>query len=97
MPCAMHNIHMEETRSAVSRFSLKTTGDGLSVVLPQNQCYGFLVWGSNQGRRCGDLDLKITAMVSWFGPQNQVGGGLKDRRMRPEGVNGSQSKFLTGT
>jgi hypothetical protein len=24
----------------------------------------------------GDLDIKITATVSWFGPQNQVGFGL---------------------
>jgi hypothetical protein len=30
----------------------------------------------NQGRRFGVLDLKIIAMVSWFGPQNQVGGSL---------------------
>jgi hypothetical protein len=26
--------------------------------------------------RFGDLGLKITAMVSWFGPQNQAGFGL---------------------
>jgi hypothetical protein len=30
----------------------------------------------NQGRRFGDLGLKITATVSLFRPQNQVGGGL---------------------
>jgi hypothetical protein len=24
----------------------------------------------------GDLDIKITAAVSWFGPQNQAGFGL---------------------
>jgi hypothetical protein len=24
----------------------------------------------------GDLELKITTTVSWFGPQNQVGFGL---------------------
>jgi hypothetical protein len=26
----------------------------------------------NQGRRFGDLGLKITTMVFWIGPQNQV-------------------------
>jgi hypothetical protein len=30
----------------------------------------------NQGWWFGDLGLEITAMVSWFVPQNQVGGGL---------------------
>jgi hypothetical protein len=48
------------------------------LVEPQNQggggfpglglktgSFGLVIWG-----------LKITAMVSWFGPQNQVGFGL---------------------
>jgi hypothetical protein len=30
----------------------------------------------NQYRRFGDLDLTITTMVSWFEPQNEVGGSL---------------------
>jgi hypothetical protein len=30
----------------------------------------------NRQLRFGDLDLKITAMVSWFGPQNHAGFGL---------------------
>jgi hypothetical protein len=30
----------------------------------------------NRQLRFGDLGLKITAMVSWFGPQNQVGFDL---------------------
>jgi hypothetical protein len=30
----------------------------------------------NQGRQFGDLSLKLTVMVSWFGSQNQVEGGL---------------------
>jgi hypothetical protein len=30
----------------------------------------------NRQLRFGDLGLKITATVSWFGPQNQVGFGL---------------------
>jgi hypothetical protein len=49
---------------------------------------GFLVEPQNQGRRVsrfghqnqqlrfGDLGHKITASVSWFGPQNQAGDGL---------------------
>jgi hypothetical protein len=31
---------------------------------------GFLVEPRNQGRQFCDLGLKITATVSWFGPQN---------------------------
>jgi hypothetical protein len=30
----------------------------------------------NQQLQFGDLGLKITTTVSWFGPQNQVGFGL---------------------
>jgi hypothetical protein len=30
----------------------------------------------NRQLRFGDLSLKITATVSWFGPQNQAGFGL---------------------
>jgi hypothetical protein len=40
-------------------FSLKTDGDGLSVVWPQNQYGGFLIWAS-----------KPRSMVWWFVPQN---------------------------
>jgi hypothetical protein len=39
--------------------------------------------------RFGDLGLKITMMVSWFGPQNQVGDGLSvapQNRQREVGV-----------
>jgi hypothetical protein len=61
----------------------------------------FLVWPENQGRRVSrfgpqnrqlrfdDLDLKITATVSWFGAQNQVGFGLSvapQNRRREVGV-----------
>jgi hypothetical protein len=34
-------------------------------ILVKSGCYRF-----------GDLGLKITATVSWFGPENQVGFGL---------------------
>jgi hypothetical protein len=30
----------------------------------------------NQDRQFGDLWLKTTTIVFWFGPQNQVGEGL---------------------
>jgi hypothetical protein len=37
---------------------------------------GFLVWASKLAALVGDLSLKITMTVSWFGPQNQVGFDL---------------------
>jgi hypothetical protein len=37
---------------------------------------GFRVEPQNRQLWFGDLGLKITAMVSWFGPQNQVGYSL---------------------
>jgi hypothetical protein len=37
---------------------------------------GYLVWPQNRQLQFDDLDLKITATVSWFGPQNQAGHGL---------------------
>jgi hypothetical protein len=37
---------------------------------------GYLVEPQNQGWRFGDLTLKITATISWFGPQKQAGFGL---------------------
>jgi hypothetical protein len=43
----------------------------------------------NRRLRFGDLDLKITAMVSWFGPQNQANFGLSvtlQNRWREVGV-----------
>jgi hypothetical protein len=49
----------------VSWFSLKTGGDGLPVIWPQNQCEGFLIWVS-----------KSRSTVWWFGPQNHDGSFL---------------------
>jgi hypothetical protein len=48
-----------------SKFGLKTGGDGFSQFGTQNGQLWF-----------GDLGLKITATVSWFGPQNQADFGL---------------------
>jgi hypothetical protein len=50
---------------------------------------GFLFVPQNQQLWFGDLDLKITATVSWFGPQNQAGFGLSvapQNRRREVGV-----------
>jgi hypothetical protein len=48
------------------------------LLQPQNQGGGgFLGLGLKTGSyEFGDLGLKITAMVSWFVPQNQAGFGL---------------------
>jgi hypothetical protein len=65
----------------VSWFSLKTKVDVspgsaskpvamILVVLPQNHSHRFPSF------HLGDLTHKITMTVSWFGPQNQLGGGL---------------------
>jgi hypothetical protein len=37
---------------------------------------GFLIYASKPAAQFDDYDLKITATISWFGPQNQVGDGL---------------------
>jgi hypothetical protein len=48
----------------------------------------------------GDLGLKITAMVSWFGPQNQVGFGLsvapQNRRREVGAGHATRSSSLLG-
>jgi hypothetical protein len=69
-------------------FSLKTKVDGFSQFDLKIGGYGSCglaskplardSWFGHQKRHLwfGDLTHKITAMVSWFVPQNQVGGGL---------------------
>jgi hypothetical protein len=48
----------------------------------------------------GDLGLKITATVSWFGPQNQVGFSLsvvsQNRRREVSAGHASRSSSLLG-
>jgi hypothetical protein len=47
------------------------------IVEPQNQGRRVFRFGpQNRQLRFGDLGLKITVIVFWFGPQNQVGDGL---------------------
>jgi hypothetical protein len=48
----------------------------------------------------GDFDLKITATISWFGPQNQVGFGLsvapQNRRREARAGHALRSSSLLG-
>jgi hypothetical protein len=44
--------------------------------LKTNVVEGFRFGPQNQQLWFGDLGIKITATVSWFGPQNQVDFGL---------------------
>jgi hypothetical protein len=72
----------------ISWFSLKTKVNGFSRFGLKTSGYGFCGLGSkplarvsrftpqNRQLRFDDLAHIITAMVSWFGPQNQVGYGL---------------------
>jgi hypothetical protein len=63
-PCPICTVH-KETRSA-----------GF-LVEPQNQGRRvFRFWPQNQQLRFGNLSLKITTTVSWFGPQNHAGDSL---------------------
>jgi hypothetical protein len=62
--CAVCTVH-KETRSASF------------LVEPQNQVHRVSRFGpQNQHLWFSDLGLKITVMVSWFGPQNQEGYGF---------------------
>jgi hypothetical protein len=74
--------------SMVERSRGRVTPCAVCTMHKETRSVGFSVWPQNQGRRVswfglqnwqlrfGDLSLKITAMFSWFEPQNQVGDGL---------------------
>jgi hypothetical protein len=63
-PCAVCTMH-KETR--IVGF----------LVCPQSQCQRVSRFEpQNRQLWFGDLDLKLTATVSWFGPQNQAGDDL---------------------
>jgi hypothetical protein len=64
MLCAVCTMH-KEMRSAGFLVELQNQGHRVSRFGPQNHQLWF-----------GDLAHKITAAISWFGPQNQVGYGL---------------------
>jgi hypothetical protein len=62
--CAVCTVH-KETRSTSF------------LVEPQNQGRRVFRFGpQNRQLQFGDLGLKFTSTVSWFGPQNQAGDGL---------------------
>jgi hypothetical protein len=63
-PCVICTVH-KETRSAGFLVEPQNLGRRVSQFEPQNRQLWF-----------GDLCLKITAMISWFVPQNKVGDGL---------------------
>jgi hypothetical protein len=64
MPCVVCTI-LKETRALVSWLSLKTKVDGFPGLGLKTGSYDLMIWLK-----------KITVTVSWFVPQNQVGGGL---------------------
>jgi hypothetical protein len=59
---------------------------------------GFQFVPQNRQLRSGDLGIKITATVSWFGPQNQAGFGLsvapRNRRRKVGAGHASRSSGL---
>jgi hypothetical protein len=61
---------------------------------------GFRFGPQNQQLWFGDLGLKITATVSWFGPQNQAGFDLsvapQNRRREVSARHASRSSSLLG-
>jgi hypothetical protein len=63
-PCAVCTVH-KETRSEDLLVQPQNQGQQVSRFGPQNRQLRF-----------GDMGHKITATVSWFGPQNHVGYGL---------------------
>jgi hypothetical protein len=54
-----HRTHKEDEKCGFSGLGIKIGGDGL------------MIWTSKSLQWFGDLDLKITMTVSYFGPQNQ--------------------------
>jgi hypothetical protein len=88
-PCAVCTWH-EENRS---------TG---FLVEPQNQRWWRVSRFGPQNRQLwfGDLGLKITATISWFVPQNQVGFGLsvvpQNQRREVGAGHASRSNSLLG-
>jgi hypothetical protein len=67
-------VRWRHVRSAPGMWRIEPRVSWLS--LKTKVVEGFLVWASNRQLWFGDLGLKITATVSRFGPQNQVGFGV---------------------
>jgi hypothetical protein len=69
-PCVVYTMHME-TRSTSLLVEPLNQGRRFSPIWPQNRWRRVFWFGpQNQQLWFGDLGLKITAVVSWFGPQN---------------------------
>jgi hypothetical protein len=89
------------TPCAVCTWHVETRSTGF-LVEPQNQGGGgFLGLGLKTGSSgLAIWGLKITATVSWFGPQNQVGFGLsvvaQNRRRKVGAGHASRSSSLLG-
>jgi hypothetical protein len=67
---------LKTTRTIFSSLASKSVAT-VSLGWPQNQWWRVSRFGhQNRQLRFGDLGLKITVTVSWFGSQNQVGYGL---------------------
>jgi hypothetical protein len=83
-----------------SRFGLKTVGRFLSLASKPRWWRVSRFGPQNWQLWFGDLGLKITAMVSWFEPQNQAGFGLSvtpQNRLREVGAgHTSRSSGLLG-
>jgi hypothetical protein len=74
--CAVHTIH-KETRSAGFLVWSQNQGRRFLPIWPQNWWLQVSRFGlRNRQLRFGHLGLKITATVSWFGPQIQAGYDL---------------------
>jgi hypothetical protein len=76
MLCAVRTVH-KEMRSASFLVWPQNQGRRFLPIWPKNQWLRVSWFGAqNWYLRFGDLGLKITVTVSWFGPQNQIGYGL---------------------
>jgi hypothetical protein len=84
-----HWFGLKNSGYSFLQFSLKTARDGFSRFGPQNRQLWF-----------GDLGLKITATVFWFGSQNQAGFGLsvapQNQRREVGAGHASRSSSLLG-
>jgi hypothetical protein len=75
-PCGVRTVHVE-TRSASFLVEPQNQGRQFSPIWPQNRWSRVSLFGhQNRQVRFGDLGFKITAVVSWFRPQNQAGFSL---------------------
>jgi hypothetical protein len=88
-PCAVCTWHVE-TRSACFLVEPQNQGGGGFPGLGlKTGSLGLVIWG-----------LKITATISWFGPQNQVGFGLsvapQNRQREVSAGHTSRSTSLLG-